>query len=219
MSAVTGPNVTTEGPSLAGNNTSWSSPVASAPPSSHQLLNRLPYAPDLPQSIVSPFSSTPTYQAVNCEDITAERSHLPPNDQLWNAIRRFLNYYNSAFAVFHEPTVYAQVRSFLFDSAVARYDVCLVYSECVRQIQLTKVMLAIAACVDGRMAYIGARSPHNRTCRVMLIAHVERSGNMPSSTYPSPYPATGSRKSKPSISSFITTCITPTSEVSANVVV
>lgn len=113
----------------ANSNSIWPVGAANGPPSSEQLLNRLPPNHGLAISAMVASSPIAANSSDMCRDAASERAVLPTEPEMNLMVDRFLRYYNTTFGVFYEPAVRQQVRRVANDHQISRFDVFMVNSE------------------------------------------------------------------------------------------
>ena len=125
------------------------------PPSVEQLINRLPLSQYLPtpnspdNDQLFPWAVVSDLEP-SCDDAEEARSGLPDDSRLDEMIQRFLDYFNSAFSIFHEGGLRQLVERFRRAPVVSPFDAFVVYSMSCRsqnvyyETENNTVILAIA---------------------------------------------------------------------------
>ena len=118
-----------------------------SPPSANQLIDRLPLSisqyvtsqhesagagPSL-EPVSAPMSRTSSVQnsltELSTEEVMSARATLPEGGEIDKLVKRFLLYYNSAFGIFHEPSLTETVDKVQKAPTVSHHDIFIVFSE------------------------------------------------------------------------------------------
>lgn len=114
-----------------GGGMSWSVAAVHGPPSSEQLLDRLPVSNGLSISsmVATELPTSTAGDETFCIDTEAERAGIPQGARVGSLIDRFMKYYNSTFTVLSVQSVQEMVHRFTTAPKVTQLDAFMVNSE------------------------------------------------------------------------------------------